>query len=104
MASAFYQLTPKQEDLLRARRAELCTSIREADRDGFTLWVLCVWCGHTHITEPRFLIAQVKDAPDLISALEPRLKCTACGHYGTRLIPTDRTMVAMMRMGASARG
>jgi hypothetical protein len=103
MAAEFYTFNPKQDELLRARRAEVCQDIREAHRDGFTVWVFCVWCGHATITEPSFLMAQVKNAPDLIDALEKRLTCSSCHRAGVRIIPTDRQIVSFDRMGSNRR-
>lgn len=102
--SSFYDLTPSQQQVARTRRAALVQSIREADRGGFPIWIFCPWCSHSRLTEPRWLTAQVKDAPDQLEALEERLRCGQCKRMGVRLIPTDRTMVDFERMGASARG
>ena len=68
--------------LTRARRAAETTAIREAERDGFTIWVFCVWCAHATLANARWLVAQVKDPPNLLDELERRLKCDACGRHG----------------------
>ena len=51
-AHAFYHPDPTPLD--RARRAAYAASLRDAFRDGFCIWVLCTWCGHTRLTEPGF--------------------------------------------------
>jgi hypothetical protein len=61
------------------------------------MWVFCVWCGHGTITEPRSLVAKVKDAPDLIEAFEKRLTCSKCGRVGVRL--TDRPIMSFQPHG-----
>jgi hypothetical protein len=64
---------------------------------------ICVWCGRSTITEPSFLMAQVKNAPDLIDALEKQLTCSSCQRAGVRIIPTDRQIVSFDRMGTNRR-
>lgn len=100
---SFYELTPGQHQLLRARRAELASTITECDRNGFMLWVFCVWCGNTRSMEACILVAQVKEPPNMIDELERRLRCEKCHRLGVRLLPTDRTSVSFDRMGISAR-
>ena len=100
-AHAFYH--PDPTPLERARRAAYAASLRDAFRDGFCIWVLCTWCGHTRLTEPGFLAALVKDPPNALDELEQRLTCEGCKRLGVRLIPSDRTMVSWDRMSASRR-
>lgn len=103
MSRAFAPPSPKDEKLARARRAELVTTITDLDHYDLKTWVFCVWCGYAHLTEPRWLVAQVKDPPNLLDELERRLRCSKCGNFGVRIIPTDRTMVSFDRMGTCRR-
>jgi len=101
--SSFYELTATQTQLLRARRAEVARTISECDAARFVVWVFCVWCGNARMMEPRFLVAQIKDPPNLLEQLEKRLCCEKCRRHGVRLIPTDRTSVSFDRMGGAVR-
>ena len=84
--------------IARARRAAEADSIRAADKADLAIWVFCVWCGHAQLAEGRWLVAQVKDPPNLLDELERRLRCYSCHRHGVRLIPTDRTLASFERM------
>lgn len=103
MSRMFVPPTPKEEQLARARRVALIRTITELDHYDVKVWIFCVWCGHADMTEPRWLIAQVKDPSNLIEELEQRLRCQKCRRFGARIIPTDRTHASFDRMGASRR-
>ncbi len=45
---------------------------------------LCMRCGHSKLTSPRWLVAQVKEAPDRFDALAKRLWCEPCAEKGGR--------------------
>ena len=100
-AHAFYH--PEPTPLVRARRAQYATNLKDAFRDGFCIWVFCTWCGHVRLTEPGYLAALVKDPPNALDELEQRLRCDSCKPHGMKLIPTDRTSVSIDRMGARRR-
>ncbi len=93
---SFYDLNPSP--LVRARRASEALSIQECARDGFTLWVFCVWCGRSHITDASDLMRKLKRDDGMLEELEERLRCQSCGRQGVKLIPTDRTTVSFDRM------
>jgi hypothetical protein len=101
--ASFYELNPAQQQVARAQRAALAQTIIECDRAGFAIWLFCPWCGHSRLAETRWLVAQVKDPPNMLDELEKRLTCDKCRRRGVRLIPTDRTMASFDRMGASQR-
>jgi hypothetical protein len=95
---------PRDPNLARARRADYARSITEALADDLkVLWVLCTWCGHTHLMEPLALRGSVEGKPDALDELEQRLLCSKCGRRGCKIIPTDRTTISFDRMGTSAR-
>ena len=60
--------------------------IQQADLLSTLVWILCLRCGHTKLTAPRWLVAQVKDAPDRFDALSKRLWCERCAEKGVELI------------------
>jgi len=85
---------PRAHQLASARQAAQIESLTAADRSGGTIWIFCVWCGHSSLVSPRWLLAQVEGAPDALDALEHRLTCQRCHRKGVRLIPTPRTLAA----------
>lgn len=98
---SFYDQPPTA--LARARRAQHALSIQECAKDGFALWIFCVWCGHASITDAAGLMGKVKQREGMLEELEERLRCAMCRRSGIKLIPTDRTTVSYDRMGGSAR-
>lgn len=99
--SNFYDLRPSP--LVRARRASEALSIQECARDGFALWVFCVWCGHAQVTDAAELMGRLKRDDGMLEELEERLRCQACRRQGVKLIPTDRTTVSFDRMAGQRR-
>ena len=91
MARYYTPPDPKADQLARSRRAAEIDTLKAADRSGGSIWIFCIWCGHAGLTEARWLMAQVKDAPDALDQLERRLSCQGCHRKGVRLIPTPRT-------------
>ena len=39
--------------------------IQQADQLSALVWIFCMRCGHSKLTSPRWLVAQVKGAPDV---------------------------------------
>ncbi len=84
-AHAFYH--PDPTPLERARRAACAASLKDAFRDGFCIWVLCTWCGHTRLTAPGLLAALGKDPPNALDELEQCLTCEGCKRLGGEANP-----------------
>jgi len=93
----FYDLADQEQQIARAQRAAVITTLQEAARERFSIWVFCPWCGHSHLADAQWLTNQVKDPPNMLDELEKRLRCGSCRRWGAKLIPTDRTMVSFDR-------
>ena len=75
--------------------------VQQADSLGVLVWVFCMRCGHARLTTPRWLIAQVKDAPDRFEALARRLWCDKCSGHGVELIAVPRGLATISPTDAS---
>ncbi len=64
--------------------------IQQADQLSALVWIFCMRCGHSKLTSPRWLVAQVKEAPDRFDALAKRLWCERCAEKGVELIAVPR--------------
>jgi hypothetical protein len=60
--------------------------IQQANQLSALVWIFCMRCGHSKLTSPRWLVAQVKEAPDRFEALAKRLWCERCAQKGVELI------------------
>ena len=66
--------------------------IQQADRLSALVWIFCMRCGHSKLTSPRWLVAQVKGAPDHFDALARGLWCERCAEKGVELMSTQNSI------------
>ena len=67
-------------------------AVNDFARQGYNLRITCRVCEHAVDASAVELMAELhrRQQPLLIDALEPRLKCSACGWRGATIRPVPR--------------
>lgn len=66
----FYDLTDKQKQIVRAKRAALADTLEECAQQRFCVWQFCTWCGSASVREARELLGLAEAGPNPLDNLE----------------------------------